>query len=166
MATRIEEAVTFMGAVTFGNSSIQFPSSSIAAAAISDSAADVTAQKVTQQRIVYYTWPGNPTTGNYPLQIMSGTATLKYFKLYIGDAPSSGTLTVDLHIADGAGGAFATVLSAALTSTSADTDRTIKTATLSNTAAAVNNVYALVITAGTGAASIMAAACFEEPAFA
>lgn len=166
MAARIEEAVTFTGAVTFGNSSIQFPSASIAASAISDSAADLTAQKVVQQRMAYYSFIGNPATGNYPLAIMSGTATLKYFKLYIGDAPSSGTLTVDLHIADGAGGSFATVLSAALTSTSADTDRTIKTATLSNTAAAVNNVYALVITAGTGAANILCVACYEEPAYA
>lgn len=133
---------------------------------LSNSAANLGATKVTQQRIYTYSWPGNPTSGTYPLALLNNAGTIKYFKLFIGDDPSSGTLSVDLQKSDGVGGALATVLSAPITSTSADTNLTVKSATISSASCASGSVLAAVVTEGTGAASIMAILCLEEAAYA
>lgn len=163
MAGRTGEAWTFAEQVDF-LAAPAFPDASIPMSKLSDTAADLTAQKVTQQRVYTYSWPGNPTTGTYPMAILNNAGTIKSFKLFIGDDPSSGTLTVDLQKCDGVGGALATVLSAALTSTSADTNLTVKSATISSASCASGSVLAAVVTEGVGASGIMAVLVLEEAA--
>ncbi len=163
MAFRIQEPGTFAQQVDFLEAPA-LPDSSIPMSKLSDAAADLPAQKVTQQRIFKVDFAGNPATGRYFLGRAKSAWTVKYFELYIGDAPSSGTLSVMPKHCDGSGGALANMLSGAVTSTSGDSDRTVKSGTLSVTSGAAGSVFELDVTEGTGAAAIGATLCIEEAA--
>lgn len=161
MATRFNDDVTFAGGVTF-SSTIAAPSASIAASAISDTAADLAASKVQQQRV--WTAPlgsGNPATGAYYMGSANTALTIKRGRAICYTKPASGTLTID--IVKSTAGTTASVLSSTVTFTSSSSDKTFSSDfTFSTTSLSANDAVWASITAGTGAAGVGVELCIEE----
>lgn len=134
------------------------PAGSIANAAIAAGSAGnyVTATKLGQQRVVTLELFESTTdcaalTINIA-SIVGLTGVLTSFKAAcITKATTDKTTTIDLKRSTG-GGAFATMLSAVITKSTADTDRVFEAATLASTALVAGDILQAVVavTAGTG----------------
>lgn len=160
---RVEEDAQFAGDVmVLGD--LNCSDASIPMVKLSDTAGDLGASKVTQQRVFSIPITGNPASATYIFFRCSAATTLKFFKAVCETKPSSGTLTIDLKKSTG-GAAFATVLGTTITFTSADTDRVEESGVFSSTSAAAGDFLAVVITAGTGAANVGVFICLEEAAY-
>lgn len=100
-------------------------------------------------------------TNTYLLDLESVAGTLSEFRAILDTVPtSSDTVSVDLEKWNGS--AWASVLSAAISFSSSDTAKTMKTGTISLSSVSSGNLFRVkVIVAGTSAQGLVAKAGFE-----